>query len=161
MKSLQLRPTRSDDEPFLFRLYAETRRDELLAFGWNEAERSAFLKLQFAAQQQSYPLQYPQAENQIILLDQMPIGRMIVDRAEHEFRLVDITLLPDHRGVGVGTRLILELIEEAAKTGRPVALQVLRTNPAQRLYKRLGLVQVGDDGMHLQMERRPPQDDLA
>jgi hypothetical protein len=34
-------------------------------------------------------------------------------------------------------------------------LQVLNTNPAQRLYSRLGFIKTGEDQIYTQMELRP------
>src|SRR2546425_12345536 len=98
---ISLRPERPEDESFLFELYATTRQDELDAWGWSPAARASFLKLQFKAQQ-GYHLSFPQADFLIVLLNGKPIGRLIVDRAENEVRLVDIALLREHRNGGVG-----------------------------------------------------------
>lgn len=83
-------------------------------------------------------------------MDNRPIGRMIVAREDQELRLVDIALLAEHRNSGIGTRLIQELIAEAAKVGKPLRLQVLKSNPAARLYSRLGFLRMGDDDLYLQ-----------
>ena len=150
--SIDLRSYTPDDDSFLFELYASTRKDEVEAWGWDAGQRQAFLKQQFAAQQHSYSLQFPQAEHSIIVMDNRPVGRMIVAREDQELRLVDIALLGEHRNNGIGTRLIQELIAEAAKVGKPLRLQVLKSNPAARLYSRLGFLPMGDDGLYLHME---------
>ncbi len=63
------------------------------------------------------------------------------------------SLLPERRNQGLGARLLEELIAESDQAGRPVNLQVLKTNPALHLYQRLGFVQTGEDQMYFQMER--------
>jgi ribosomal protein S18 acetylase RimI-like enzyme len=68
--------------------------------------------------------------------------------------LVDISLLPEHRGRGLGTLLLRELMEECRRERQSLRLQVLRTNPAQRLYERLGFRRTGEDQVYLQMEWR-------
>ena len=68
--------------------------------------------------------------------------------------LVDIALLAEHRKLGIGARLLRELIEQSESAGIPIRLQVLKTNPAQHLYERLGFVMTGEDELYLQMERR-------
>ena len=149
--SLSLRWACSDDEAFLYELYAGTRKDELDAWGWGIAEQRAFLQQQFRAQQQSYALQFREADQHIIVQSDRPIGRMIVLREDEEFCLVDIALLPEHRNKGIGGRLIRNLLEKASQAGKPVRLQVLKASPAIRLYQRLGFAVVGDDGLYLQM----------
>ncbi|MHC4695586.1 MAG: GNAT family N-acetyltransferase [Planctomycetota bacterium] len=150
--SLNLRLARPNDEHFLFELYADTRKEELDAWGWHGEQRQTFLEQQFAARQQSYSVQFPTADHRIILDAGQPIGRMLVHRTEDEFRLVDIALLSEHRNTGIGAHLIRELLLEAGKANKPARLQVLKGNPAVRLYERLGFVLVGDDGLYLQME---------
>ena len=147
-----LRSATLSDEAFLFELYASTRKEELDAWGWDDAQRKEFLELQFRAQHMSYRAQFPNADHQIILEDDRPIGRIMVNRTDDEFRLVDVALLSECRGSGIGTRLVRALVDEASRAGKPLRLQVLRTNPAARLYERLGLTSVGDDGLYVQME---------
>jgi ribosomal protein S18 acetylase RimI-like enzyme len=151
----QLRPSAPEDRDFLFRLYASTRADELRAFGWPAAQQEAFLRMQFNAQQQWYSATYSTAENQIIEQDHEPIGRMIVQREGGTWRLLDISLLPEHRGRGIGGELLRALIEQCRDSGAVLQLQVLNTNPAQRLYTRLGFIRTGEDQIYTQMELRP------
>lgn len=150
--TVTLRPVQPDDEELVFTLYAASRGDEMAAWGWTEAQQSAFLRLQFNGRQQHYKTEYPQAEHQIILLDGTPIGGMVVVRLDSAFRLADIVLLPEHRGKGYGAALIGDLLAEARQANKPVQLFVERWNPAIRLYQRMGFAVVGDIGSHLSME---------
>jgi ribosomal protein S18 acetylase RimI-like enzyme len=112
--------------------------------------------MQFKAQRQGYATEYPDAEHRIILVDGREAGRILVSRSELEILLVDLSLLPVHRGFGIGTRLIRDLLSEGVTTGRPVRLQVAASNPqAIRLYERLGFLKVADYGVYFQMERTP------
>jgi ribosomal protein S18 acetylase RimI-like enzyme len=151
--NMTLRPVEPDDQPFQLALYASTR-DDLNLLDWESHQKQSLIDMQFRAQSAQYALSYPQAENIIILIDGRRAGRMIVDRNEHAISLVDIGILPAHRNAGVGTRLIRGLIEEASASGRPVKLHVLKSNPAQRLYLRLGFSIVGDDGLYFEMKSK-------
>ena len=156
---ISLRPSGSADEDFLYQVYASTRADEVAAWGWNEAQQEAFLRMQFKAQQRAYEWQFPGAEHSIILLDEEMIGRLIVSRTEVEIRLTDITLLPQHRNTGAGTFLIRDLLAEAEAAGRPLRLRVLKTNEAaRRLYERLGFSHAGESDVHFMMEWRAHAD---
>lgn len=151
---ITLRPVTADDEPFLFAVYAGTRRDEIMAWGWSAQQQDAFLRMQFNAQHQSYRMQYPSAAHQLILLNDESVGRLIVVRSKSDILLADIALLPEYRNRGIGSKLIRELLDEAAGKGLPVVLQVLKTNPAVNLYERLGFVKTGESELHFQMRRQ-------
>ncbi|MEJ0043369.1 MAG: hypothetical protein WDM81_14625 [Rhizomicrobium sp.] len=55
-----LRPEREADIPFLSRLYASTREDEVAqVVGWTPEQRAGFLAMQFAAQRHHYRTHIP------------------------------------------------------------------------------------------------------
>jgi GNAT superfamily N-acetyltransferase len=122
---------------------------------WPDAQKRAFVEQQFSAQDETYRARYPDGEFSIITLDNRPIGRLYVGRRPGEIRVVDITLLPEFRGNGIGTRLIRELMEEAAATGWRVTLYVEAFNPAHRLYTRLGFERIDEYGVYELLEWRP------
>ena len=154
-EGITLRPIRPEDEGFLFDVYASTRLDELAALGWSEAQREAFLRMQFRAQHQSYLAQFPMADFTIILHDERPIGRLYIERRADEIRGIDIALLPEYRQAGIGTAILQDLLAEAARDGKPFRIHVEKLNRAQRLYERLGFTTLDDDGAYRFMEWRP------
>src|SRR6185369_11026995 len=97
------RPVTADDERFLIRAYGSTRLEELALTNWDDAQRDAFVQMQFAAQQAHYRQTYPKGEHLIVLLDEEPVGRLYVAEIEAEIRIIDITMLPEHRKAGIGT----------------------------------------------------------
>jgi ribosomal protein S18 acetylase RimI-like enzyme len=153
--STSLRPTQPEDEPFLFKVYASTRADEMALVSWATEQKYAFLQMQSNAQRQSYAQQFPAAQWNIILRDAESIGRLIVDQAGDTLHLLDIALLPEYRNAGIGTWLIQNLLDEAAQINKPVQLHVEKNNRARRLYDRLGFRVIGDTGMYFSMEWRP------
>lgn len=66
---------------------------------------------------------------------------------------MDLALVADARGQGLGTALLQGLLADADAEGRTVVLHVARDNPAQRLYLRLGFVVTGEDALTLRLER--------
>jgi GNAT superfamily N-acetyltransferase len=110
--------------------------------------------MQFDLQRAHYLRHFAGASFQIILLDDRPIGRLYVNYALSDVRVMDISLTPDARGNGIGRRLLEKVLEEAGRLGAPVTLHVGVGNPARRLYERLGFHIVSDDGMNVLMERR-------
>jgi ribosomal protein S18 acetylase RimI-like enzyme len=155
--TIALRPATAQDEAFLFDLYVCNRQAELHAWGLDETTLASFLQMQFAAQQGAYTTQFPEADHDLVLVDQEPVGRIYVQRAADHLLLVDIALLPEMQGQGVGTWLLRALLEEGVAKNVPVRLQVVVTNPAQRLYERLGFAALGNDGVYEQMRWEPPE----
>jgi ribosomal protein S18 acetylase RimI-like enzyme len=90
----------------------------------------------------------------VIEVDGRPAGRLYVDRRPQEIRLVEISLLPEHRGSGVGSRLIRSLLEEARESARMVTIHVEKVNRALRLYERMGFEIVADKGVYWFLEWR-------
>jgi ribosomal protein S18 acetylase RimI-like enzyme len=150
-----LRPAGPEDDEFVFELYASTRASEFSALGWIRSQLEPLLRMQFAAQGQWYKTAYPGSEYRIAMLEGTPIGRMIVKRDPGAMILVDIALLPEHRGRGIGETLLRDMLQESARQGLPVRLQVLKSNPAARLYERLGFLRTGEDQLYWQMEKQP------
>jgi ribosomal protein S18 acetylase RimI-like enzyme len=153
--TIALRPYQDYDRDFLFKLYASTRAEEIAPFRWPPAQQEAFLRMQFTAQQQWYAISYAQAEHHIVEQDGVPIGRLMVTRQPPAAVLVDIALLSEHRGKGIGGGLVRDLIQQCNQAKLPLRLQVLKTNPALRLYERLGFIRTGEDQMYIQMEKKP------
>ena len=123
---------------------------------WDEAQRQAFLSMQFEAQDRSYHGNFSQARFEIVELRGVAAGRLYVNRGRDEIRVVDIALLPEHRGRGVGSALLRGLLAEAAVNGQCVTIHVEIGNPARRLYERLGFVEVRDEGVYRFMQWSPP-----
>ena len=150
-----LRPITPEDRDFLLRVYASTREEELALTSWDESQKREFLAGQFAAQDTWYHERYPGATLDVILVDGVPAGRLYVHRREREIRLMDIALLPDFRGAGIGTRLLNGLFAEAAAAGKTLTIHVEAYNPARRLYERLGFQKIGEHGVYHLMEWTP------
>ncbi len=157
-RSITLRSLQPEDQEFLFAVYASTRDEELSLSGWDDNQQRAFLEMQFRAQSQQYSLCYPQADGSVILFDDHPVGRFLVDRDGTDITLVDIALLPEYRNRSIGTTLIQLLLQEADGAKKNVALHVLRGSAAARLYERLGFTMVNDDGVYFEMKRTPGEE---
>lgn len=150
-----LRPVADEDLPFLLRVYASTRAEELAQVPWSAEQKEAFLRQQFEAQHAWWREHYTGASFDVVLLDGAPVGRLYVDEWKSEIRIVDIALLPEQRGSGVGTRLLRRVLARGDAAGKPVSIHVERFNPALRLYGRLGFREVEDKGVYLLMSRPP------
>jgi ribosomal protein S18 acetylase RimI-like enzyme len=149
---ISLRPITPEDEAFLARLYASTREQELAQINWSEEQKALFCRLQFNAQTADYQRNYPDASFDVIERDGVAAGRLLVLRSDDAVHVIDIALLPEHRGAGIGTKYLRELQEEAKAAGKKVSIHVEVFNPARRFYERLGFKQVEDKGVYLLMQ---------
>jgi GNAT superfamily N-acetyltransferase len=155
VEELGLRRALSDDAGLLYRIYASTRDEELAAVPWDAATKEAFLRMQFAAQDSYYRSTFRNASYDLVVRGGEVLGRLYVDRGEQAWLVIDLALLPEQRGKGLGTLLLRRVQAEAAAAGKPVRLHVERFNPARRLYDRLGFRQIADEGVYLLLEWQP------
>ena len=146
------RDERDDDLPFLRALYLSTRAEEVAQTGWPIAAQHAFLNQQFDFQRAHYRAHYP-AEWLVIERAGEALGRLYLERAAGDFRVIDISLIPAARGTGIGGAILSDVIAEAGAAAAKVSIHVEHVNPARRLYDRLGFVAVAEEGPYIRMER--------
>ena len=125
--------------------------------GWDAEQKETFLRMQFQFQTTHYRRYYADASFDIILLDGCPIGRLYVHESAREIRLMDVALMPEYRGAGIGGCVLGNLLKRAEQLQIPVTLHVEKFNRALRLYQRLDFRVIEDEGVNLFMERRPLQ----
>ena len=156
MSAVTLRPIREEDLEFLLRLYATTRAEEMaMVTDWSDEQKEWFVRMQFQAQHAWYQEHYGDAQFDLVLVDGVPAGRLYVHRRATEIRLVDISLIPELRGSGIGSALLRELMAESEAAGKPLTIHVEKYNPAMRLYLRLGFKPIEDRGPYDLMEWKP------
>ena len=149
-----LRSACPGDEDFLYRVYASTRSAEMALVDWDDERKTAFLRMQFLAQDRHYREGFREARFDVIECDGRPIGRFYVDRGPDEIRILDIALLAEYRQRGIGSCLMDAILAEARRDGKAVSLHVERSNPASRLYERLGFVTVDEGPIYRLLELR-------
>ncbi len=136
-------------------MYGSTRAEELARTDWDQAQKDAFVLMQFEAQDTHYRAHYDGAEFLVVESGGQPAGRLYLHWRPQELRIMDIALLPEFRGRGLGGTILRDLLERAALTEREVSIHVEKFNPARRLYERLGMVQVAETGVYLLMSTQP------
>ncbi len=148
---LVLRRATAADEPFLRSVFVASRPHlTLVPLAGPEVE--ALIDLQLRAQRQGYAASYADAIEEVVERDDLGVGRLFVARSPEEVRVLDLAVLPEHRGHGVGAAVLMRLVQEAGTL--PVRLHVATDNPARRLYERLGFEATATDVTGLSMERR-------
>lgn len=150
------RPARPEDAPFLLQVYAGSRDRELAQVPWDEATKAIFLRQQFAAQARAYQAQFPDAEDAVLECDGSPVGRLQLARRTGAILILDLALLPERRGRGLGSAVLQTLMAEAAAAALPLQVHVADGNPALHLYRRLGFRPVAREGWHDLLQWDPP-----
>jgi ribosomal protein S18 acetylase RimI-like enzyme len=145
-----LRAAQPTDVEFEQFLYASTRED-LRPLGPEVFD--GLVGMQFRAQSMSIKLDHPLAERKIVLVDDAPAGRLVLDASADHIELIDVSLLPQYRNHGIGTSLLRGVLAQADRIGRAVRLHVEKQSRAIHLYERLGFSVCSDVGMYLTMSR--------
>jgi len=159
MANVNLRPVNANDIDFLIEVYGSTRADEMAMVPWTKEQQLAFIRAQFSAQQDHYSKKYPTANHDIILSDDRPVGRLYVARLEDEIRIVDITVLPAERKMGIGSYLVRQLLDESQRDNKVTRIYVEDFNPSLKLFERLGFKVGEQNGFLLLMEFTPTTSD--
>lgn len=136
-----LRRVNSADRDFLYRLKTACLKEYVAAiWGWNEAE-----------QRRRFIANFDPVGSQIVVSFGRDIGQYAVELGPDEIFLSGLYLLPAYQGQGLGSQILRDLLLEARQSGRPVRLQVLVSNPARRLYERLGFAVIDETASHFIM----------
>lgn len=150
--SITLRPIRATDRDFLFDVFCGTRTELTEALDLPDVQKEQLMSIQFQAQEHAYRKQYPNADFDLLLVDEKPVGHFYAQRGPDNFVLIDIALLPEQRNRGTGAIMVRQLLAEARAAGKPISAHVRKDNPAWRLWERLGFRIVGDDGVYYAIE---------
>ncbi len=150
-ESIALRPVEPADQTFLEQLYASTRVD-LQQFPGDPGFVAQLIAMQQRLQTAGLQQNFPRAQHWVILQHDQAIGRLVVDIGHADVRLVDIVILPQAQGYGVGSSLLLALQQLAQHKRLALSLAVSKTNAvARRMYAKLGFCTVSSDELFDQM----------
>lgn len=140
--TLHLRPATESDIDFLLALRDKTMRQYLQEAGMATSREEYEKRIRFEF-----------SSAQIMEFDGTPMGLFKVryDAKQNCWHIIQIQIDPHYQGLRIGSRLIGDVISKAWETGATVKLSVIRTNPAKRLYQRLGFKVVGNRGAELLM----------
>ena len=147
---ITLRAARTEDFDYCERLYfAEMNRiiEEL--------------NLDMALQVASFRQQWELAEVRIITLDGAAIGWLQNTTRGDTLFLAQLFVEASFQRRGVGTEVMNRLIGEATHIRQAVTLAVVKTNPAVRLYERLGFRVTHEDDRKFYMRRDPFDDPIS
>lgn len=140
-----LRVAAQDDDEFIY---------ALKRMAYAEHVASTYGEWDDAWQRTRFDDRFDPAATSIIVVDGRAVGEVAVDWDEDPVFLLGIELLPEVRGKGIGSEVLLWVLERAREREKAVRLQVFVVNSdARRLYERLGFRATGTSETHVQMLR--------
>jgi ribosomal protein S18 acetylase RimI-like enzyme len=139
-----LRPAVEADRDFLYELHCTTMREVIeKTWGWDDAWQQADFSRKLSA-----------CDVSIIEADGQPAGCLWLDSKPESLHIVELQILPELQGKGLGTATVMTVINDGASRGVPVTLSVVPANPrAKQLYERLGFEVTGVDDPFIHMRR--------
>lgn len=130
-----LRPADRNDWDFIWRLRQETMRATIEAtYGWEESTQKEYARASLSGR--------------IMIVEGQPAGVLTITDWGHELHVVWMAVVPALQGRGLGSALLALACDEALAADKPLTLQVLRNNPALRLYERFGFEAYDENGPH-------------
>jgi ribosomal protein S18 acetylase RimI-like enzyme len=156
---IEIRPLTLADEPFLWEMLYQAlyvpeghppfpreivRNPEISRYvqGWGKADDLGFIALVEGK---------PVGAVWLRLLTGDHRGFGYVDATTPE---LSIAILPEYRGQGIGSKLIVRLLEKTQPRYGAICLSVSADNPAKRLYQKLGFEVTGENGSSLTLVKR-------
>ena len=141
--NLTRRQAAESDVPFLMRLRRESMDKHLNATGASTSESDHLARLRY---------RFDCAE--VLLQDANPVGLLKVSRDGQAWKVIQIQLVSELQGQGLGAKLLTQVIIEAVAAGASLTLSVLKANPARSLYERLGFVVESESEYEYNMRRQ-------
>jgi ribosomal protein S18 acetylase RimI-like enzyme len=113
------------------------------------------LHLDEAAQAESFQQQWNPTQIRMITLGDTDIGWLQSFPQDNDLFLSQLFIERAHQRCGIGTEVVKRLMKEAERLNQAVRLDVVKINPAKRLYERLGFRIVGEEEHKFHMKRDP------
>jgi ribosomal protein S18 acetylase RimI-like enzyme len=124
---IQLIPAVDEDVEYLINLYYETMAKHIknadLIQSNNYIKERIIYRLDCA---------------QIIIINGEKGGLLKVIKNDADWELYQVQVAAKFQGKGIGSKILMEVLRSAKQMGAHVRLNVLKNNPAKRLYERLG-----------------------
>ena len=143
--SIRLRPATAADYAFALDLYLRTMQpytEELMV--WDEQQQIA-----------SFAKHWDVEDVRVISADGRDVGWLQATETPTEIVLQQFFVAPERQRAGIGAQVLSGLLAGWKLAGKPLALTVLKNNPARRFYERFGFSVVGETGVKFEMRRSP------
>jgi len=113
------------------------------------------LHLDSVAQAVSFQQQWSSSQVRIMVLEGVDIGWLQTITQDDELFIAQMIIDRLFQRKGIGTEVMKYLISEAGCANQAVRLNVVKINPARRLYERLGFQITHEDDRKFYMKREP------
>ena len=148
---MRLRPARADDDRLLDLLDVTVAAEALQA---SPDPADPLIDLQVRARRTDRAARWPTAPREVVEVDGEPVGATLRGEEPGGVRLVDLHLLPDARGRGTGTAVVLELVRRADARGLALRARTRPDNVAMlAVLARAGLAPTSADPTGVELER--------
>jgi len=142
-KAPKLRQATDEDCLLLFRLQ-HLNGDDLDA---SDSEQ--------VARYEQYKNDFDGSKIQVIMSKGIVVGRLRIVR-ENSIYIGGFQILPQYRGLGIGTAVLSGLVVESEQTGMPITLEVFNDNTqAIDLYEKIGFVTTEENDKQKTMRYEP------
>jgi GNAT superfamily N-acetyltransferase len=140
---VHLRAAKKADIAFLLELRQVAMGPHRLTAGIEETDDQASAKVQ-----KDFDVAF------VVLHNDERIGLFKARKDASPWSISQVQLLPNWQGQGIGTELVSRFVAEARTHGEAVELDVLKVNPARRMYERMGfkVIAEGTHGLTLRTE---------
>ncbi len=133
MCSYSLKLMSSDDFEFLYELCKSTMESYVVAAWGKWSDEIVRSQLLDGLNSKAF---------QSIFIGEWRVGAIAVEHQTTHIQIEDLYIIAEYQNQGIGTAIVLDIIEEAHQGRKPVRLRVLTSSPAKVLYERLGFIVV-------------------
>ena len=141
---IELRPAIAQDFAYCERLYFAGMKNII-----------AELNLDMAAQTVGFGAQWALPEVRIVTADGSDVGWLQSAMRDDGLFVGQLFVDGSSQGQGIGTEVMSRLIREATLLNQAIRLAVVKSNPARRLYERLGFRTTHEDARKFYLKRAP------
>lgn len=152
IEDVDLSPAMPGDVPFLHALFMANKREEFVGSHIPEHMLGVMLEQQYAAQKQEFGANWPDATDLIVVKEAVKVGRVLISVRDKSARVIDLAILPEHQGLGIGASVMTGLCMAARDRTAHVSLRALGGGRAERFYARLGFEVTGCEAPYVEMK---------
>ena len=136
-----MRQANISDLEFLKKLRSETMDEYLKKEGLPIDETSHLKRIQYHFESAN-----------ILNIHGKPIGLFKCYEDNTTCHVIQVQILPEYQGKGIGKSILMTLQKQALRDDKSINLSVLKSNPAIKLYERLGFTIISQSDNEFTMQ---------
>lgn len=155
LHAVLLRPATAADESLLLRLEALLSGHLRNGRGLSGEMARSLAQLILRGREAAWRATWPKAQCLVIECDGKAIGRLWVDTSSGPWQLLDLALLPSHRGQGLAQAALRAWLRQADAAGAAVRTRVARNDPFLLRLRCLDFLADGQQRGQVWLQRAP------